>query len=311
VFQPADTPIIQACIGGLARNLDWSSGFHGPLGDEHIGNVLGVRPSDLRLSDDAITRFKHGQLDLIAVHLAEGQRDDPETQREFIRLQDLDLLSDKTAVIHGVALGKDDFALMHKVGASLIWSPRSNFELYGETADVPTALRQNVVVALAPDWSPTGSTNMLGELAYAWTVSQRDFGGRPNPQQLFEMATSIPAHIARLDKKIGSLAPGHVADLFLLHAQGKNVYEALVNATPGDVTLTMVGGTAIYGVPDYLKALGASDTEAVNACGQNRAVNDAALNDTLADTTAHLKDALAQEGVSLAGLVECPSSPGP
>src|SRR5207253_1274694 len=40
-----------------------------------------------------------------------------------------------------------------KVG--LIWSPRSNIELYGDTTDVRTAKRMCVKIALAPDWSPT------------------------------------------------------------------------------------------------------------------------------------------------------------
>ncbi len=308
VFHPADTPNIEPCIGGLARNLDWSSGFHGPLGQERIGNVLGVRPGDLRLSEEAIAQFKQGKLDLIAVHLAEGQRNDPESQREFARLQDLEMLGSKTAIIHGVALGETEFKKMKEVGASLIWSPRSNFELYGETADVPTALRQKVTVALAPDWSPTGSTNMLAELGYAWQVSQRDFGGRPNAQQLFEMATIIPARIAKLDKKIGSLAPDRAADLFLLHPSkpGRTVYESLANAAPTDVTLTVVGGLPIYGTQEHLAALGQKDSGPADVCGQTRAVGRDAFPDLLAPIVTRLSDALAQENIKLAPLAECP-----
>ena len=308
VFHPADTPVIQPCIGGLVRNLDWASGFHGPLGAERIGNVLGVRPNDLRLSEEAIAQFKQGKLDLIAVHLAEGQRNDLESQREFARLRDLGMLGNKTAIIHGVALGEAEFEKMEAAGASLIWSPRSNFELYGETADVPTALRKKVRVALAPDWSPTGSTNMLAELAYAWTVSQRDFGGRPNAQQLFEMATIIPARIAKLDKKIGALAPGREADLFLLHPSkpGRNVYETLANAAPGDVTLSVVAGLPIYGAPDHLAALGQAQGDPVTICGQGRAVGRDAFPIGLNPIAARLTEALAQENLQLAPLAECP-----
>ena len=53
-------------------------------------------------------------------------------------------------VIHGVALTFPDFLEMaaHRVG--FVWSPRSNFELYGQTADVAAAKDAGVTIALAP-----------------------------------------------------------------------------------------------------------------------------------------------------------------
>src|SRR6185295_9909304 len=126
------------------------------LGHERLGNILGVRPFDLeKLSGEDYARAKAGTLDLAAVHLGEGQRADPDSQAEFARLKELGLLGPNTAVIHGVALTETDFAEMKTAGAGFVWSPRSNFELYGETADVPAATRSGVAMALAPDWSPT------------------------------------------------------------------------------------------------------------------------------------------------------------
>ncbi len=59
-------------------------------------------------------------------------------------------------------------------GVNLIWSPRSNLELYGSTADVAAAKAAHVKIALAPDWSPTGSDGLLAELNYAaaWNDTQ-------------------------------------------------------------------------------------------------------------------------------------------
>src|SRR6185295_13800387 len=107
--------------------------------------------------------------------------------------KELKLLTPNTAIIHGVALTESDFAEIRAAGASFVWSPRSNFELYGETADLAAAVRQKVTMALAPDWSPTGSTNMLAEIGYAKGVIDRQFKGLISPRQLFEMATSVPA----------------------------------------------------------------------------------------------------------------------
>ena len=53
---------------------------------------------------------------------------------------------------------------MSTQGASLVWSPRSNVSLYGDTALVSVYKRMGVNVALGTDWLPTGSMNLLREL---------------------------------------------------------------------------------------------------------------------------------------------------
>ena len=78
-----------------------------------------------------------------------------------------DLLLPKTAMIHAVALQPGDYRKMAAAGTSLIWSPRSNISLYGDTVHVAEAVRLGVNVALGTDWLPSGSSNMLRELACA------------------------------------------------------------------------------------------------------------------------------------------------
>lgn len=306
IYRPADTTVVPPCVAGLVRNLDWASGFHGDgLGHERAGNILGVRPSDLKLSEETLALIQRGPVDLIAVHLGEGQRGDPDSRAEFARLKELHLLTPNTAVIHGVALAESDFAEIKAAGASFVWSPRSNFELYGETADLAAALRQKVTIALAPDWSPTGSTNMLAEIAYAKGVIDRQFKGLVSAEQLFEMATSIPARIARIDGKTGSLKPGLAADLFLLRGDAARPFDALVAAKPQDVMLTVIDGVPLFGAPGYMSAAGVTATETVNLCGQDRGINPGSIVDGFADITARLTGALRAENLTLAGLAEC------
>ena len=310
LYQPADTATVPDCVKGLARNLDWASGFHGDsVGHEPIANVLGVRPTDWNiLSPQAVEMAKTGNYDLLAVHLGEGRRDDADSRAEFATLKSMNLLNAKTVVIHGVALNEADFGEMQKAETSFIWSPRSNFELYGQTADVPAAIRQHVTMALAPDWSPTGSMNMLAEIGYAKTVSDRDFGGALSAHQLFDMATSVPAKIAKIDDKVGSLRAGLYADLFLLRGDASDVYATLAKASPQDVTLTMVNGVAIYGANAHLKALGITDAAPTTICGTQRAVNPQAVPaGTPAQISGRLSAALKQEGLKLASLAECPA----
>lgn len=311
IYEPADTPKVPACVAGLARNLDWASGFYGAgVGNERIGNILGVRPGDLRLSAADVERHRKGAFDLVAVHVAEGQRADTASQGEFAELESLGLLNAKTVVIHGVALTEADFAKLKRAESAFIWSPRSNFELYGGTADIPAAVRQNVTMALAPDWSPTGSTNMLAEIAYAKSVSDRQFGGLLSAKQLFEMATIVPARIAKIDDKVGSLAAGLRADLFLLRGDATNPFDALVRSAPEDVTLTMIDGKPVYGAQGYLTALGVSEIDGITVCGAARSINRAALStDSFTNVTKRLSDALTAKNIRLADLAECTEKP--
>ncbi|MBX7198551.1 MAG: amidohydrolase family protein [Rhodospirillaceae bacterium] len=305
ISQPRDTDI--SCIAGLARNLDWFTGFYGAkVGPERVVNVLGVQPDDVKYAPASLAEsLKKGDADLLVIHIAEGQRSDPKTRAEFAELEKQGWLTSRTAVIHGVALTRADFAKMHAAGATLVWSPRSNMELYKETANVADAAAEKVAIALAPDWSPTGSTNMLAELKFAKQVNDGQFKGLFTAKQLFEMASAVPARTARIDDKVGALKPGLYADLFLLHGDAAAPYDALLKASPGDVTLTLVNGVPVSGQGGYLKTLGVAQIEETTLCKAQVAINTAAAGGNLAETSARLGKALTEQGVSLAPVAEC------
>jgi cytosine/adenosine deaminase-related metal-dependent hydrolase len=212
---------VPTCVAGLARNLDWSSGFYGTgVGNEKIENVLGVAPRDLKEVDvhRVADELSGKKLSLLLIHVGEGSSSDTESTVEFRALKGLGFLGPQTAIIHGAALNADDFLQMKISGTALIWSPRSNMELYGATANVAEAFRQGVTIALAPDWSPTGSTNTLAEVSYASQLSREKLAGLFSDRELFEMSTVIPARVAGIDDKVGSIKEGLYADLFVLAA---------------------------------------------------------------------------------------------
>ena len=73
IYRPADTTVVPPCVAGLVRNLDWATGFYGTgMGHERAGNILGVRPNDLKLSEETLAQIKTGPIDLIAVHRAKA-----------------------------------------------------------------------------------------------------------------------------------------------------------------------------------------------------------------------------------------------
>jgi len=73
---------------------------------------------------------------------------------------------------------------MKSSNVGLIWSPRSNDELYGSTTNIAAARLAKVDIAIAPDWSPSGSAGMLQEMGYAY----RHYG--VSSDELVAMATS-------------------------------------------------------------------------------------------------------------------------
>src|SRR5215212_6802656 len=160
-----------ACVHGLVRNLDFNSGFYGTteLDLEHIYNVA---PGELPPLSDPAGRaafvaaagyfITNPLYEALVMHVAEGT--DAVAQEQFTFLQSQNLLNPKGVLIHGISLGASDFQAMAAAGTALVWSPRSNLELYGVTANIAAALDAGVEIALAPDWAITGSSNMLDEL---------------------------------------------------------------------------------------------------------------------------------------------------
>jgi hypothetical protein len=132
------------CIRGLVRNLDHNSGFYRFFEEDsnHILNYVNF-PTEV----DEVQKFLLDDLsEAFFIHLAEGV--DASSSEEFEKLNALSLLSAKTVIIHGTALDSNQFRIMNEVGASLIWSPRSNMELYGQTADILNALDHDVRIAI-------------------------------------------------------------------------------------------------------------------------------------------------------------------
>jgi 5-methylthioadenosine/S-adenosylhomocysteine deaminase len=305
------------CIEGLARNLDFYSGFYqaGELGKEKL--KYDVFP--LRLDAQSVGKIDEAldkkELTAFIVHIAEGKPTDAGSVAEFSGLMARGFLRSGVSIIHGVALGQSEFHLMAEKNVGLIWAPRSNLELYGATADVAAALKEQVKIALSPDWSPTGSQGMLEELVFAntWNVGQ---AAPPFSQkELVRMATEYPAQLAGLSEKIGSLKEGWYADILVLRKKRADAYDSIVHSHPEDVALVLIEGDAVYGKPEFMKALLPSEKlETFPVCGVDQAIyfgSESKLQGTPAKTwkptTEELSVGLREWGSSLGPIADCPN----
>lgn len=312
-----------ACIEGLARNLDDYSGFDGAILN-HEKVRYEVFPFEMQLGDSTQIRpsLDSGTLNAFLVHVAEGRPAadrkpaDAASAREFrmFTKRGDGLLHAGVSIIHGTALSKADFQQMADAGVGLIWSPRSNIELYGGTTDVRSAKAVGVKIALAPDWSPSGSDGMLEELKYAsaWNSSQNPPVFGRDGKELFKMVTIVPAQLAGLQKLIGSINEGFYADLLLIKKTGADPYQALVRANAAEVRLVVIGGIAVYGDYDLMeRLLPGRKLETVDVCGKSKALYIEAQPDVVETQKSfkqiadELKSKLAVDGIPLSELADC------
>ena len=172
------------------------------------------------------------------------------------------------SAVHAVAAQPRHLIKFGKLDVTLVWSPRSNVNLYGETIDLQESKRHGVRLALATDWSPSGSFNMLEEFDCARAVAEQQ-NSEFDARQLWSMATINAAYAVGIENAVGQLRPGLQADLILVRKHdSQQPYAAAVNASVDDILSIWVDGVPIVAnaqIAERLKpgsecvALGARD----------------------------------------------------
>ncbi len=271
---------------GLVRNLDNATQQEGlnrtPVEFETfpLGDSSGTRrTTDCNYGGETVTPESLANVKSFEPHTSEGV--DVSANNEF-KCQSSDsydtmspglsenLLLSKTAMIHGVGLTGSDLGQMATAGTALIWSPRSNVTLYGDTARVTTAHAFGIEIALGTDWMPTGSMNLLRELRCAADLNETYYDNYFSNKDLWKMVTINAAAVTATDDAIGLLAPNHVADIAIFAGPNKD-YRAVIDAEPKDVALVLRSGKALYGDDATVSAL-ESACDTVDVCGVSKRV---------------------------------------
>ncbi len=251
-----------------------------PLGDAN-GTLLssGCGYPNIRKASSA---FQDGQY---VPHVGEGINLAAENELTCESQQSNDIITARTSIIHGVGFNAKDVDVVRQAGAKVIWSPRSNISLYGDTAPVTEYKAAGVTIALGTDWLASGSMNMLRELACADSLDQKYFHQAFSDQQLWAMVTINAAVAAGFDSQIGSLEVGKVADVAVFDGRVHADYRAVIAAGAEDVHLVLRGGKPLYGDADLVDAL-QTGCAAMDVCGNARAVCLDVPSVTLADVQA-------------------------
>lgn len=283
---------------GLLRNLDGENPAEHGLPIHTVNNGLGIQatfplndntPPDGATSPPVrliasgcaygarrTTAATVKNLDGYVPHIGEGI--DAEARNEFLCSMDdveaekkIDLVHKQTAIVHAVAVTWEEVVRFREDQASVVWSPRTNIDLYGNTAPVTMLDAAGVQIALGTDWIYSGSMNLLRELHCADELNTKHFGKHFSDSDLWRMATLNAAYAVGAPHVIGSLMPGHVADIAIFDGKERKDHRAVLGAGVEDVVLVLRGGQPLYGDAALMNdaVIGGADCETLGegVCG--------------------------------------------
>ena len=184
------------------------------------------------------------------------------------------LITENTSLMHGIAANARDIAQIADRNAKLVWSARTNIDLYGETARAPLYDRFGVTIALGTDWSTSGSMNMLRELQCVDQLNTDYYDSYFSDKQLWEMATINGAIALGAGDQVGVIEEGYVGDITLFDASERDAYRAVLEADIDEVIMVMRGGEPLYGdatlIEDLVDANDAEQCEFIDVCERDR-----------------------------------------
>jgi len=257
----------------VLRQID---AYNGITPDKVKTNSLGVGSLN---NADVLTicaEQNSGKWDRFIIHLSEGVQGAAKALKEFQDLKAMGngcLFNPKTVFIHGNGLTHTELDFIAASGATLVWSPSSNTDLYGwaqnASLDVPYALSLGIPLALGPDWYPSHGIGMFAEMTRANAFSQAFFSGIVTTEQIFRMATAGGAKLAALDAYLGRIQPGMKADLVIAAGETNQPFETVYL---GQVAGVFVNGKLYYGDQLIMTAQNVTNPscEDLSVCGTGK-----------------------------------------
>ena len=266
-------------VGGM-RNLDELEPRDTALGFKRVGwEVFPLGDGNETFKPNCTWSYTQSELQMaswpgIVIHVAEGIND---YAHEEFRCESSsfdgarDYTEKNVGHIHGVGLKTVDYYNMARDRAKLVWSPRSNISLYGNTAQAPIFARLGGTIALGTDWTYSGSANLPREMACIAQLSATAYNGAFTDEDIWRMATKGGADATGTLDLIGTLTAGKIADLAVYRAAPGQLHRAVIEASTDDVVLVVRDGDVLYGETDVVTALGQT-CDPIDVCGDERRV---------------------------------------
>jgi cytosine/adenosine deaminase-related metal-dependent hydrolase len=192
--------------------------------------------------------------DIIPFIIHIGQGADKEIQEELAALNRLGALAENTVLVDGCCLEEEQIQLVADKNAALVWLPTASQRIFARQPEIATMLDTNVRLTIGTDSSITGSLGLLTELSAAHEYSKNHLNGRLSARDLIKMVTSDAAKIFGIDKEVGSIEPGKIANFVIFKEEaGKDPFEQFINQRPEDLSMVIHKGCMIMGSEEFRK----------------------------------------------------------
>ncbi len=268
-----------SAVGGFVRNLDDERYLEGLITEPVNYNTFPLEGSgdyDFRMNDCAYSRQKY-LADLTAgrnlMHVSEGI--DDAARNEFLCLSrsdngGFDVTKANNSYVHAIGLLAQDAQVMASQGTAVVWSPRSNIALYGNTAPVTLYRNLGISIALGTDWTPSGSAHLTRELQCAATLNARNFNFAFSDHELWLMVTARAASALKVEQRLGRLDPGWVADIAVYRRmEGRNPYQSIFRAEARETALVVRAGQTLFGEAALVDST-AQNCQEIDVCGVSK-----------------------------------------
>lgn len=259
-------------IKGLARNLDKDDAIEGHATTAY--NTFPLGDSDGDMYDSDCEKYKYSLRSGKHVpHIGEGISESALNELRCLSGEGKgakNIFDSKLAIIHGVAATPEIISAMAKSDVKLVWSPRTNISLYGDTARIPVYYNMGVTIALGSDWIYSGSMNMLRELQCADFLNTNYFDGTLTDYDLWMAATYNSAVALGFEDVLGNLEAGKIADIAIYKKDGKDLHRAVIDAKIQNVSAVILDGKLVYGDANIMTG---GNTEDFDMCGITKKID--------------------------------------
>jgi cytosine/adenosine deaminase-related metal-dependent hydrolase/ubiquinone/menaquinone biosynthesis C-methylase UbiE len=192
-------------------------------------------------------KFADSQADLpFILHAAEGV--DEASAQEIFHLDRINVLDQRTVLVHGLACTPESVALMNRRGVSLILCPTSNQFLFHQAPSLDFIHSLDRAV-LGSDSPLTAAGDLLDEMKFAHQQIGVD------ARSLYAMVTDRSAEVLRLRRGEGSIKPGSVADMLVVRDAGLSPADTLAQLTAEQIELVILGGRIQLCGPSLIERL--------------------------------------------------------
>lgn len=196
----------------------------------------------------------------IHMHFCENEQERQDIKREYkvkspIEVIKRDFNKTHNILAHSVKLDNQDIKELKKTNSYISHCPISNLKLGCGVAKIKEMLENNICVSLGTDGQGSGSNLDMFETMKFTALLQKGINESPEDLPAYEvlkMATINGARALSLDKIIGSIEVGKVADIIMINLDGvltqpiNNIFAEIVyNVKGSNVEMTMINGKIV------------------------------------------------------------------